>query len=669
MQSDKGILNNDRYLALIVGTLSFYFADLFFYLSGYYSIGYLIVQWVLIAYGIFLCVYSLVIHDRIQLPFRTLLKVLFVPFTIFLLIYTVIFHLFSNVLYSLIIIASIVYLVETPFDAKVLKLFTPNRNLQDKVLIVIFSIAVPLVVFFIVSNIYLSAFSIVLSAISVYLALNHLNVGRRKESAYLAVMIQFIVLSLGFVFLIAPFQTDELLFDFYSAQLILKGGNPYLPNALHNVFRYYSVPYSFRTPLTTGGYAKGLFYPALSALILLPAALLKIDPRYEIFAFTIGIVFLAFFFMKRRNLQDFFPMLALLLISDVGVLTFAGYSDVDIFWAFFLIITLITRERTYVPSVTMGIALALKQITWVFFPFYIIFIWREKGFKSAVRTTTISAFIFLVVNLPYIILSPHAWFNSLIAPETMPLIGVGQGISIISFAGFYIMNNLYFTAMFFTEMILLVILYFFRFEKYKYALTTFPLIIFFFNYRLLVNYLVLWPLLSFFLIWDVMKIDGKKLLKKIPRLSINGFKKEITLIALIFIVPLGSAPFFHIQSEPISINGVHVFNNGANVDRMLLNITVNGNFSDKLQFRIYPDMFLGNASANGYIWNSSAPPSGRNYLIYIIRPLNSTYEFPSGISFRLEAYYGKYATYYKISYPNSDNSQSNSSLKSIFGSA
>lgn len=219
-----------------------------------------------------------------------------------------------------------------------------------------------------------------LSAISVYLALTHLNVGRRKESAYLAVMIQFIVLSLGFVFLIAPFQTDELLFDFYSAQLILKGGNPYLPNALHNVFRYYSVPYSFRTPLTTGGYAKGLFYPALSALILLPAALLKIDPRYEIFAFTIGIVFLAFFFMKRRNLQDFFPMLALLLISDVGVLTFAGYSDVDIFWAFFFNHNPDYSGKDLCPFSHHGNSIGAQADHLGFFPFLYNFYLEGEGF-------------------------------------------------------------------------------------------------------------------------------------------------------------------------------------------------------------------------------------------------------------------------------------------------
>lgn len=669
MQSEKAILNNDRYLALIVGTFSFYFADLFFYLSGYYALGYLIVQWILIAYGIFLCTYSLVIHDRVQLPFRTILKVLFVPLTAFLLIYTLVYHPFSDVIYSLIIIGSIIYLIETPFDAKVLKLFTPNRNLQDRVLLVVFSIAVPLVILFVVSNVYLTLFSLVLSVVSIYFALYHLNARHRKESAYFAVMMQFVVLSLGFVLLIAPYQTDELLFDFYSALMILKGGNPYLPGALHNVFSYYSVPYSFRTPLTTGGYAKGLFYPALSAFIFLPAALLKIDPRYEVFAFTIGIILIAFFFMRQKNLHDYFPMLTLLFISDIGIFAFAGYSDVDIFWAFFLVITLITRDRPYLPSVTMGIALALKQITWVFFPFYLIFIWKEKGFKSALKSTLISSGIFLAINLPYIVLSPHAWFNSLIAPETMPLIGVGQGISVISFAGFYILNHIYFTAMFFTEMILLIILYFFRFEKYKYALTTFPLIIFFFNYRLLVNYLVLWPLLSFFLIWDVMKIDRGNLLKKIPRFKIKGFKREIALLALIIIIPVGSAPFLHLQNEPISINSVTAFNTSAEVDKIVLNITVNGNFSAKLQFRIYPDMFLGNASANGYIWNSSSYIAGKGYYNYYITPLNSTYVFPAGISFRVEAYYKEYAGYYRENYANSGNKQSNSSLKSIFGSA
>ncbi len=361
-------------------------------------------------------------------------------------------------------------------------------------------------------------------------------------------------------------------------------------------------------------------------------------------------------------------MLTLMFISDIGIFAFAGYSVVDIIWAFFLIVTIVTRDRKFVPSIAMGVALALKQVTWVFFPFYLIFIWKEKSFKSAVASALISAAVFFAFNLPYIILSPHTWFDSLLAPETMSLIGVGQGISIISFAGFYLLNHIYFTLMFFTEMILLIILYFFRFDKYKYAMATFPLIIFFFNYRLLVNYLVMWPLLSFFLIWDAIKVDRKQLLKKIPRLKIKGFKKEIALLALIIIIPVASAPFFHIHNEPISINGVDLKTNGTNVDMMELNITVKGNFSDKLNFRIYPEMFLGNASANGYLWNSTSLEEKNNYGYYVIVPLNSTYEFPSGVSFRIEAYYGVHSAYYTVSYPNSGVSQSNSSLKSIFGS-
>ena len=144
MENSRKLLNNERYLALIVGTLSFYLADLFFYMSGYYSIGYLILQWILILYGIFLCIYALVIHDRIQLPIRTILKILFVPLTLYVLIYTLIFHRFSDTLFTIIIIASIAYLVETPFDNRLFKLLSPNRKLQDRILIAVFSIAMPL---------------------------------------------------------------------------------------------------------------------------------------------------------------------------------------------------------------------------------------------------------------------------------------------------------------------------------------------------------------------------------------------------------------------------------------------------------------------------------------------------------------------------------------------
>ena len=85
------------------------------------------------------------------------------------------FLLFSDTLFTIIIIASIAYLVETPFDNRLFKLLSPNRKLQDKILIAVFSIAMPLFIFYIVSNIYLTSISAVLSIASIYLAFGTLN--------------------------------------------------------------------------------------------------------------------------------------------------------------------------------------------------------------------------------------------------------------------------------------------------------------------------------------------------------------------------------------------------------------------------------------------------------------------------------------------------------------
>ncbi len=90
----------------------------------------------------------------------------------------------------------------------------------------------------------------------------------------------------------------------------------------------------------------------------------------------------------------------------------------------------ITKTKT--SAALVGIGCAVKQLAWFFAPFYLIYTWKRYGMRqTAIRAGWIAVF-FLLPNLPFILLSPQAWLQSMFVPMSDPMFPVGIGFVSLS---------------------------------------------------------------------------------------------------------------------------------------------------------------------------------------------------------------------------------------------
>ena len=82
-----------------------------------------------------------------------------------------------------------------------------------------------------------------------------------------------------------------------------------------------------------------------------------------------------------------------------------------------------------------GLAMAMKQTPWIVLPFVLIGLFVEHrrrtgrwGWKRAGQYLGISAAVFAIPNLPYVISAPHQWVDGVLAPFINHTVPAGQGL-------------------------------------------------------------------------------------------------------------------------------------------------------------------------------------------------------------------------------------------------
>jgi len=65
----------------------------------------------------------------------------------------------------------------------------------------------------------------------------------------------------------------------------------------------------------------------------------------------------------------------------------------------------------------------------------VLWVWRRDGLAEALRRAGIAAAAFLLINLPWLILSPRAWLSSVLLPLSLPLLPDGSGLIALAQAG------------------------------------------------------------------------------------------------------------------------------------------------------------------------------------------------------------------------------------------
>jgi len=293
------------------------------------------------------------------------------------------------------------------------------------------------------------------------------------------------------------YRTDVLAFSHYAAMLFVnQGANPYTQD-MTKALDLFKVQPSDLTPLTSGTYLMTFQYPALHFLVFVPFVLLGLrDMRWVLVLFELGAV-LTLYLKGPRKLR---PMLLLPLFAGSDLMiNFTAASVSDALWVLPLLFAAFCLERPLALGFFYGLACAMKQTPWFLAPFLLIYLIKtEEGkrlrerLRPAVKFTATTVAVFLAINLPFMLPNPTAWFGNVLTPMTEDLVIHSQGLSSLTEVGLLSVSKVFYTVVFASVFLVLVVNYYVYLDKLRFAFWIFPGIALWFSYRALTNYIIYW---------------------------------------------------------------------------------------------------------------------------------------------------------------------------------
>src|SRR5450755_626544 len=249
------------------------------------------------------------------------------------------------------------------------------------------------------------------------------------------------------------FTNDGTSLDTNAAILLLEGRNPYSDSNMLDLARKFPIQPDWTTPLRSGQltgrleyptiaelqsvldtdlkagsapeFESKVSYPALSFLTLIPFALFK---NYNVLPFYV-LSYLVLIAIACKVLRPELRAWVLLLsIANIPMWSSTSGGNLDVFCILLIVMVWLMREKRWASAIFLGLALASKQTTWFFIPFYAIMIFRQYGLKKALYRLAIGGGVALVINLPFIMWNAHAWVAGVLAPMADPMFPLGIGI-------------------------------------------------------------------------------------------------------------------------------------------------------------------------------------------------------------------------------------------------
>ncbi len=464
------------------------------------------------------------------------------------------------------------------------------------------------------------------------------------------------------------FGTDELALDTYAAYLTLHGIDPYVSANMIRAFSFYHVPFYFITPVLTGGYVHYMTYPGLSVLMMMPGLLAGVHSNYILIVFSIACYPLLFHYYRKRRFIDLFPYATFILLVNFNWVYYTVGGVTDIVWLFFLALSYIYRDRPAISGMLYGLSISFKQTPAAIFPFFLYFIYMEKGkdWKAALKFSLFMAAAFLITNAPFIAMNPSAWFNSISGVASQPIIGIGLGPSILGFAGFVPVARFVFLILPALILAIFFVIYVTEFERFKFAFFAFPVLSFIFYYRVLLNYLIYWPFLLLLLLPDLIEqMKSAGFLQPSPRIhlrqtlvaAIAGLRDNRVAASLVALILIGGVTvtgygYAAANHDPLKIVKIDAYGNPYSVPGMItsMNVTVsyipqNGQpASIPVFFRILVNGPV--VSANGMLWSAQNPIIAPGVSTLLIVPNTPIDYIQNNVSFRLIAYYDNFQSSY-----------------------
>lgn len=421
--------------------------------------------------------------------------------------------------------------------------------------------------------------------------------------------------------------TDELAIEVLSSKRLLDGLNPYGFHFGISALKAYGVSLSALTPTINGSYISTLQYPDLMILLLIPFVVFHVNPDALLFLFTVILIFIIAYEFISKELTFMVPLAVAIVFFNINLLFFSYEGITDIVWVVFLTLSLTFLQKKYVPGIFLGLSIAAKQLPVFIIPFLLIYVYKKYGIHKVLQVILFTVATFTLVNLPFIIQNPAIFISAVVAPENTPILGIGFGLSQVYFSGYLpFADREFFTVLMLSVWAFLVILYLYKFDSLKYALTVFPIAIVMFNFRLLENYIMYWPIITLATFPYIFKekTEVKNLKQSVP--IFTGFRKRfrkhilrnadlkkvyrISMVILLLIVI--SMPIYafiqndRVYDEKIVIKSATLsgINEYGFANSMMINVSYGKDVTNtSFNFRILEDGFLNNP--NGLFWNES----------------------------------------------------------------
>jgi hypothetical protein len=256
-----------------------------------------------------------------------------------------------------------------------------------------------------------------------------------------------------------PYTNDGAVMDLQSAQLVLRGHNPYVKTNIIPALAEINAPCQTVTPLMDGQFRGARAYPSDAAinqaclndlhyrarpgvptppefeskynypagsfLFILPflwAGVHDMRFLYALAALGIGAYLWA---RMPRLLRLFVP---LLLLADVPIIAHLVGGQPDTIYGLLLLIGYAEWRRPWTSPLAMGLAVATRQMAWFFVPFYLVMVTRQFGLREALRRSSLIALAFLTLNAPFLVQSPGSYVSSVMGPMTDPMFPLGVGV-------------------------------------------------------------------------------------------------------------------------------------------------------------------------------------------------------------------------------------------------
>jgi hypothetical protein len=256
-----------------------------------------------------------------------------------------------------------------------------------------------------------------------------------------------------------PYHNDAIALNECAAGLLAEGRDPYRDLDLFACYGRLVIGPDRTTPLRRGLFAENAryptddeldaawalrsagqgpneefvwrpSYPALSIVPLVPFVLLGLDTNYLYVACLLA----AMAVVLVRAPGGLRPFVLTALLGAASLVAFTVGGSADLLYALPLVAAWAWRERR-ASALALGLAIATKQLAWLFVPFYLIASTTSFGWREAVRRAAIAAGVFVAANLPFVLWDARAWLLGVLTPVIEPMFPRGAGLVFLSTDG------------------------------------------------------------------------------------------------------------------------------------------------------------------------------------------------------------------------------------------